>query len=225
MGTAHLELVYTVTMQGVRGFTIIEFTIAIAVATILGAAAISRYNTYLREQEFLSGGQDVANCLQRANTQARAGASINPPRFVRATLSYDSATPKVDCIVESQSQYRADGSVITTSQLLQGNPVESATNQPFRANNARLASGTTVRLVFGALENGMPLGMSVDGLLVRQPDDALTPSTYVPFGSGFSLTASVNTIRLNSSSSTKCGVIQMANIGTPVRFQALSTCS
>jgi prepilin-type N-terminal cleavage/methylation domain-containing protein len=225
MGTAPVELVYTVIMHGARGFTIIEFTIAIAVATILGAAAISRYNTYLREQEFLSGGQEVANCLQRANTQARAGATINPPRFVRATLAYDSTTPKVDCIVESQSQYRADGSAITVTQLLQGNPVESATNQPFRANNSRLASGTTVRYVFGALENGIPLGYSIDGVLFKQPDDPLTPSTYVPFGRGFSLTTTENVLRFNSASSSKCGTVQMTSIGTPVRFEELSTCS
>jgi len=211
-------------MHGARGFTIIEFTIAIAIAAILGAAAISRYNTYAREQEFLSGGQDVANCLQRANTQSRAGAVTNPPRFVRATLSYDSTTPKVDCIVESMGLTRADGSTLTVTQLLQGNPAEVTTNLPYRANNARLNSGTTVRVVFGALENGSPLGLSTDGVLNRQPDDSATPSTYVPFGSGFSITSTANTIRLNSASSTKCGVIQMTNIGTPVRFEELTSC-
>jgi prepilin-type N-terminal cleavage/methylation domain-containing protein len=212
-------------MRKKRGFTIIEFTIAIAVAAILGAAAISRYNTYLREQEFISGGQQIANCLQRANSQSRAS-STTPPRFVRATIAYDSSVPKVDCIVESEPQYRtSDGSVITTSQLLQANPVASTTNLPFRAVNTRLNNGTTYRVVFGSLEGGAPLGLSLDAVLVRQPDDALTPSTYVPFGTGFSISDTVNTIRLNSDSSAKCGVIQMTNLGAPVRFEELSTCS
>lgn len=211
-------------MRGVRAFTIIEFTIAIAVAMILGAAAISRYNAYLREQGFLSGGQEIANCLQRANTQARASTVNNPPRFVRATISYDASVPKVDCIVEAQPQYRADGSIVTVTQLLQGNPVESTTNQPFRADNTRLAAGLNLRVVFGALENGVPLGLSNNNLLVRQPDNPLIPTSYVPFGSGFVIDASTNTIRLNSDSTPQCGVIMMTVLGAPIHFEPLSSC-
>lgn len=207
-----------------RAFTIVEFSIAIAVATILGAAAIARYNTFLRESEFTSGGQQIANCFERANTQARTSSAANPARFVRATITYDASTPAVNCIVESEPQYRSDGTVITTTSLLQGNPAESTTNLAFTANNARLAIGTTLRVVFGALENGVPLGMSTDGALNRQPDDSLTPSTYVPFGTGFTMDENTNTIRLNSDTSNACGVVNMTPIGSPVSFQALSSC-
>lgn len=212
-------------MRGVRGFTIIEFTIAIAVATILGAAAVARYNTYLREQEFISGGQNIANCMQRANTMARAGDAISPPRFVRATITYDIAAPTVSCIVEPEPQYRADGSQITVTQLLQGSPAESVSNLPFKADNARLGTGTNVRVVFGALESGVPLGLSRNGVIFLQPDDSLVPATYVPFGSGFSMSDTANTVRLNSDSSLQCGVISMTSIGAPIRFEELTTCS
>lgn len=210
-------------MRAVRGFTIVEFAIAIAVAGLLGAAAISRYNGYLRQQEFTSGGQQLANCLSRASQQAQAGGDVAPPRFTRATISYDSSIPRIDCRIEAHSQYRADGTEITTTQLLQGNPAETASGQPLRGDNLQLHSGTVVRVVFGSLERGVPLGLSENGIAARQPDNPLLPS-YVPFGRGFSMDATTNAVRINSSTASSCGVLAMPATGTPVRFQQLSSC-
>jgi Tfp pilus assembly protein FimT len=211
-------------MKGARAFTIVEFTIAIAVATIIGLAAITRYNTYLRHQEFIAGGQQIANCLQRANQQARASSALNPPRFIRATINQVTSDSSVTCAIEQYQQKTAAGVDITTTNLLGGNPAETGTTQTFRAENAALSTGTTVRFVFGSLENGAPLGMSLDGSPSRQPDNSTVPSTYVPFGRGFSLDATTNRVELIGISTSACGVLSMPLTGTPVTFTELTSC-
>lgn len=215
--------------RGVRAFTIVEFTIAVAIATVIGAAAISRYNAYIRQVEFTAGGERIAACLQRASIQSRANTTGSPIRYTRATITstqIDDVNSAVDCHVETFSSKTA-GVTNTTTLLLQGTPAETGTNQSFRVENAFQfgTTGTaTVRVVFGSLENGVPLGLSFNGAITLQPDDSGLNS-YVPFGTGFTISGSKNTIRIDSSLNAICGVIQMTNVGTPVVFKRLDSCT
>ncbi|HSI20551.1 MAG TPA: prepilin-type N-terminal cleavage/methylation domain-containing protein [Verrucomicrobiae bacterium] len=207
-------------MKGVRAFTIIELSIAVAVAAIIGMAAVSRYSGYLQLQEFRSGGQQIANCLQRASHQVRAGSTANVPRFTRATITSYPGTPKVECIVEPYAAIQAsDGTELLVSELLAGVPAEGVSGQPFRADNSILKTNAIVRVVFGALENGMPVGLSSAGIAIKQPD--APGATYVPLGRGFTLPEGTTTIQINSQSIDACGVISMTNLGLPVKFQEL----
>jgi Tfp pilus assembly protein PilE len=208
-------------MRVVRGFTIVEFAIAISVAVILGMAGITRYNSYLREQDFTNGGQQVASCLQNAYLQARTG--LGNSRYTRATITSDANAVQVSCIVEVHPLLTSNGTQRTVTQLLGGTPAEGTGATLYRGDNTQLTSGTITRVVFGALEGGAPLGLSSGATILRQPDTSGV-GTYIPFGRGFTMDATSNAILLHDEDTTHCGFISMTAVGSPIQFQTLTTC-
>jgi Tfp pilus assembly major pilin PilA len=214
-------------MHRTKGFTIVEFAIAIAVATILGAVAISRYNSYLRVQEFANGGSAIASCLQRGSVVARTGSPTDPMRFVRTTITSDTPSATVKCQVESFPA-TVNGAAVTVSQLLQGIPAEGATSQVFTAESTVLHTGSNVRVVFGSIEGGVGLGFSRNSALVVQPTlDSAPAGAGLRYGAGFVINENTNSIRLNSEGTNDlmCGVVVMPASGSPVSFRQLASCS
>jgi prepilin-type N-terminal cleavage/methylation domain-containing protein len=212
-----------------RGFTIVEFVIAVAISAILGGIAVARYNSYERVQAFQRVGTGVASCLERASQRARSGAEAGAYRFVRASVVMGVSAggdATTSCTVDTFSQYT--GSTLqTATSLVDTVPVPSdpkplVTGSAVGYWNTTTFGAQVYRFVFGTLEQGVLIAWShgathnAAGTMVAQPD-ASGSGGYVPRGTGVALAASelVLTSQADTSAS---GYITLPASGSPAKF-------
>jgi type II secretory pathway pseudopilin PulG len=225
-------------MKRLRGFTIVELAIALSVTVFLSAVAISRFNIYQRDEEFRAGGAEIASCLQRAVLAARSGITVptafdgdQPARYVRATIV--SSSDGVQCHYEGYPAKVTAANQSTVSiavnGLLQASPPEIYGNKAqFFAPSTRLAGGVgRVRVVFGSIERGVPLGMSSEqnniiSILRQPPADGSPGGAGVPYGAGFMINESVNSVIIQRDDTLDCGALFMPTIGAPVTFREVT---
>jgi type II secretory pathway pseudopilin PulG len=144
-------------MRQRSAFTLIEVAVAITITIILAGVAVPRYNSLIRNQDFYAQVQELASCLQRAQSLASGSqgatlSTVTPIRWSAAEFSFASDT--VTCRVMA-----FDGSSANTFALLAASSPVSTLNSGSNTFTATDVAGiaSTRRIYFGTLERGLPV--------------------------------------------------------------------
>ncbi|CAN5176783.1 hypothetical protein BH11PAT4_BH11PAT4_3160 [soil metagenome] len=141
-------------MRQRSAFTLVEVAVAITITIILAGVAVPRYNSLIRNQDFYAQVQELASCVQRAQslssgTQGATLSNGNPIRWSAAQLSVSGADVTCQVMAFDGSNTLASLTTSLPSALSSGSNTFVATD----------ISGivTTRRIYFGTLERGVPV--------------------------------------------------------------------
>ncbi len=183
-------------------FTLIELIIALAVTIVLASVGVARYSSFIRQQDFLSGAQQITGCVQKGQqlavtggvTSTISGGGSQPIRYVVVNVFTQGGDTGLSCEIDGYPYVPGDTTLsLMDKTKIGGNNLLSLVSN---VNNTTMSGEFSV--VFGVLEHGLPLDYSTDGVHSAAPATAVTNRLGLPASfqiltpSGDQVTATVN---------------------------------